>query len=222
MAVAPDFPDVICGLVNALSSICDWRGGRGSIGNEPMVTDQLQLVYRTSKQDTIPHGWMGKLETATQSQLDEGYLFGTGVIQTYGSLEDWIELIKKAHGTDFPPEVYEYFLFIYCHIKVLTACRGWSKAIGRFFTKFDRISKGANEAGIVIRLTEYLNRVVQQRWFKQTYRRNSHSGNLEVFEGNIHEASFSARIRLPASLEPPPIPSVLPFHTASHGYLFRV
>jgi hypothetical protein len=99
LAISPDFPDVVCGLVNALSSICDWRGYRGSTGSEPIVNEQLAIIFRATKQDFVPHGWMGKLEKVTKKQLSESYAHGTGLVRLVGPIEYWLALVEMAHGS---------------------------------------------------------------------------------------------------------------------------
>ena len=81
-----------------MASICDWRGGRGSIGNEPFVDDHFNLVQRPSKQDRTPRGWMGKLEDAARRQLNEVYAINTGLLRRFGNQEYWLSLVEMAFG----------------------------------------------------------------------------------------------------------------------------
>lgn len=108
LSVSPDFPDVICGLVNAMSSICDWRGNRGSTGNEPIVTESLSLQFRASKEDKTPFGWMGKLEKVTKQQIHDAYAYGAGSVRIAGSVEEWLTLVEAALGAELTEESYRY------------------------------------------------------------------------------------------------------------------
>ncbi|CAG8663003.1 559_t:CDS:2, partial [Acaulospora colombiana] len=146
LTVSPDFPDVICGFVNAMSSICDWRGGRGSTAQQPMVDEQLNLIFR-EEGDNTPRGWMGKLETVTKKQLLEGYGVGEGIMRTFGGLKEWRAIVQLAFGQDLPDD----------------QRRHWDKVLGRFFGPFNRYEKAVNETGFVIRLIEMLNRITQQK-----------------------------------------------------------
>ena len=91
-------PDVICGYVNAMAAICDWRGGRGSIGNEPIVDNHFVLIQRASKRDRTPVGWMGKLEETAKRQLNEVYTFNAGLLRRFGSPDYWFRLVETAFG----------------------------------------------------------------------------------------------------------------------------
>lgn len=98
LSISPDSPEAVCGLASALGSICDWRWGRGSISNEPIVDDQFHLHYRAN--DVTPYGWMGKLEAVTKKQLQESYTSGVGVIRYFGTREEWGRIIRNAYGAD--------------------------------------------------------------------------------------------------------------------------
>ncbi|KIM34507.1 glycosyltransferase family 41 protein [Serendipita vermifera MAFF 305830] len=195
LSVSPDFPDVVCGLVNALSSICDWRGNRGSINDEPIINEHLALEFRASKEDKTPYGWMGKLQTVTKQQLHDMYAHGTGVVRISGSIDNWLRLVENALGVDLGGEHY----------------RRWRTTFNRFYTDFSREEKAINEIGFIIRFVEFMNRIIQKRWYRDNY-----------IQSDIHKSSNSApalpykRIRLPGALEPPPVPSVLPFHTFTY------
>ncbi|PVG04770.1 protein prenylyltransferase [Serendipita vermifera] len=197
LAVSPNFPDVICGFVNAMSSICDWRGGRGSTAKQPMVDDQLNLIFR-EEGDHAPRGWMGKLETVTKKQLLEGYGVGEGIMRTFGELKEWRGIVQLALGQDLPD----------------LQRRHWDKILGRFYGPFNRYEKAVNETGFVIRLIELLNRITQQRWYRDHYVQESGTG--------VASSKLYRRFRLPGAMEPPPVPSVLPFHTFTYSLETRV
>ena len=77
--------------------------------------------------------------------------------------------------------------------------------MSRFYTDFRRGEKAINEVGFIIRFVEFMNRIIQQRWYRDAYLQNS--------DQNPSEVPSYKRIRLPGALEPPTVPSVLPFHT---------
>lgn len=81
-----------------MSSVCDWRGSRGSIGNEPVIDEQTRYHVRSDTTDTTPHGWMGLLETVTKKQLQDAYLGAVGVFGSSGPLEQWHKTFQNAYG----------------------------------------------------------------------------------------------------------------------------
>jgi hypothetical protein len=98
------------------------------------------------------------------------------------------------------------------HLKFidLQSCRRWDKLFRRFYTDFNREENAVNEIGFVIRLVEVMNRVLQRRWYN-----DAHGGAQRHWSEKTVVSPGYRRARLPGSLEPPPVPSVLPFHTVS-------
>lgn len=59
-----------------------------------------------------------------------------------------------------------------------------------------------------------LNRIIQQRWFYDMYG----DGSSESPRGEHDPLVMYKRLHLPDAMEPPLVPSVLPFHTVSCFY----
>ncbi len=73
--VNPDFPEALCGLVNALLAVCDW--------NEAYER-QPNLMSRVS--------------VLVNKQLDDGRMYGAGTLSSDKSIETWLQLIAQATG----------------------------------------------------------------------------------------------------------------------------
>jgi protein O-GlcNAc transferase len=186
-----------------MSTICDWRGGRGSTGGQPIIDEQLRITFR-DEGDRIPRGWMGKLENVTKEQLLEGYKVGKGIMKAFGELKEWSAIVQLAHGETMLDSQRRYVNSTSL-IAILTDSSHWETVLGRFYGSFNRYEKAMNETGFVIRLIEMLNRITQQRWYGDHYVQNSSEKSKP--------SKMYGRFRLPGAMESPPVPSVLPFHT---------
>ncbi|KAG8782097.1 hypothetical protein FRC16_002719, partial [Serendipita sp. 398] len=198
LLVAPRFPDVICGYVNALSAICDWRWGRGSIGNEPLVDVKFRFSLRPNKEDRVPSGWMGDMEIISRKQLIAAYSAGTGTVRALGTVESWIQVVR--HAMDVEPNINQR--------------RRWEIALKVFYTDFDRAQKAVNEVAFVIHLVESMNQVVQRRLYRDTYLT---SAPRTIIGPEEPRKRHYERVRLPGSLEAPTIPALLPFHCFTYA-----
>ncbi|ORE08880.1 TPR-like protein, partial [Rhizopus microsporus var. microsporus] len=76
--VNPNFVDAICGLANSLNAVCDWRG-RGTSGEEPGV-DQVGHYFVPSGSNARS-GWIGRVVDIVEKQLDEGAIWGAGILK---------------------------------------------------------------------------------------------------------------------------------------------
>lgn len=195
-------PDVVCGYVNAMASICDWRGGRGAIGNEPIVDDHFHLIQRSSRDDRTPSGWMGRLEETARKQLNEVYAVNSGLLRRFGSPEYWFSLVETAYGDG------------------ITAGerQKWKFLIGYYYTEFSRTEKAVNELAVIICLMEALNRVLQRRCYGETL--DGRASN--VGENTNLSSGHYLRLRLPRALGSPAVPALLPFHCFPHALDVRV
>lgn len=68
------------------------------MGNEPVIDEQTRYHVRSDTADTIPHGWMGLLETVTKKQLQDAYIRAVGAFSSSGSLEQWHKTFQNAYG----------------------------------------------------------------------------------------------------------------------------
>ncbi|KAI9315671.1 hypothetical protein BX666DRAFT_1839382, partial [Dichotomocladium elegans] len=100
--VNPNFVDAVCGLVNSLGGVCDWRG-RGGVGDEPTV-DQYGNFHPSVGDKNARSGWIGRVVEIVGKQLDDGAVWGVGILKTRldaqgKSLgERLAELLVEANG----------------------------------------------------------------------------------------------------------------------------
>lgn len=81
----PRFPEALCGLVNALLAVCDWKEVYSEDPNWP--------------------GWMASVSELVSSQLDEGSQYGMGVLQSEGSIQHWLDVIVRSIGDSRPSTI---------------------------------------------------------------------------------------------------------------------
>ena len=68
--VNPSLPEAVCGLVNSLCSVCDWRG-RGAMPDEVGVDDAGHVILPAPREEP---GWITRMAAVTDEQLKQGYL----------------------------------------------------------------------------------------------------------------------------------------------------
>lgn len=85
MQANPRFPEALCGLVNALLAVCDWKEVYSEDPNWP--------------------GWMSSVSELVSTQLDEGAQYGAGVLQSEGQIGHWIDLIVRSTGDSRPSTI---------------------------------------------------------------------------------------------------------------------
>ena len=97
----PDFAEAVCGLANALNSVCNWNG-RGGIRSPGNSRDRWHVgeageLY-DSKDSTIPGGgWIERVVTIVNKQLQDGEGWGKGVLQSVGTHQMLRQLVH-AYG----------------------------------------------------------------------------------------------------------------------------
>lgn len=192
--------------MNALSAVCDWVG-RGGVEDDWIVDDSgLLSVPSISGQKS---GYIGNISDLIAQQLVEGTHYGKGAMKKTGTVDEWLEVISQA--------VYDLSANQIGHIADL-----WRSRIGFFMTDYDR--SAYNEGGFIIRLVERLMRRVQRRWYSDLYGDMlSAPPSVNFPLTTVNEASKFTyrRPKLPASLLPPPVPTVLPFHTFTYPVTAR-
>jgi protein O-GlcNAc transferase len=130
------------------------------------------------------------------------------------TLDEWLDLAQKARGTPFREEVR----------------RRWRENFSRFYSDSREADASINEAGFVIRLVsscsrsdwimflkisaqiEWLQRRLQRKWYIEAYGK-AISVDKTVRPMTKRQGSSFLRPAIPASIAPPPVPSILPFHT---------
>ncbi|KAH8927877.1 glycosyltransferase family 41 protein [Atractiella rhizophila] len=198
--IEPNFPEAVCGLVNALGGVCDWNG-RGSVGDDPVVTEDGKLlpVPVPDVNGKYPaSGWMGRIVTLVDRQLEEGKKFGRGILKANNNLEYWMDFVAW----------------------IMTGERK-SAALGRHEEIWKRslqvfLNGGLhpyNEGGFLVRLVELGMRRTQHRWYRDSYGKA-----LNAFPGMQlnNDTTAYQRPTLPSNLPGPAVPTVLPFHTFTY------
>ncbi|KAG0229282.1 hypothetical protein BGW41_003075 [Actinomortierella wolfii] len=201
--INPNFSEAVCGLVNALGGVCDWRG-RGGVGAVSVSSDGQLTVINTTGMKTIPRsGWMGRVVEIVEKQLNEGALWGMGVVRTF--YNDIWSLILRAF-LDSDPHHPDADL--------------WKERLDGWIRRRDA-SDRRNEGGWIIRLFERATRRLQRSWYLESY---EPFGPMAKKPGSSSTSSASAvnllekyrRPMIPHGMAPPPVPTVLPFHTFTY------
>ncbi|KAF8708355.1 Glycosyl transferase family 41, partial [Rhizoctonia solani] len=188
----PYFPESIVGLAGVLGSICDWQG-RGGLSSDVYLDVSGNIVVLEEGQlDSRPPGILDKILEICDSQIISAYYASSGIIASDRTLEQWMEIVEACLGP-FSTE----------------RRQRWETCLGRFYKPFDRAEKRVYEAGAVVRLIEMLSRVLQRRWYMDSY------GSGAYLKGKTRELDRSKyrRPRLPAAMVAPLSLSILPFHT---------
>ena len=172
--VNPNFPEALCGLVNALLAVCDWRE-----------------VYEQ------PQPLMTRVGELVDKQLTEGCHYGAGTMQLDKPLQTWLSIILNALG-DVRPETQTQ----------------WMERLQVFFVPIEQRDQSICEGSFVIRLTEFMLRKLQRRWYLDLAVRSQVAGT--VLRPTAQEAASYPRPLLPSRLIAPAVPTVLPFHTFTY------
>ncbi|KAI0361625.1 TPR-like protein [Trametes cingulata] len=201
--VNPSLPEAVCGLVNSLCSICDWRG-RGAVAYEVGVDDAGYAIPPGPHAQT---GWITHMVGVTDAQIAQGFQASAGAPALQGVMDECLRALALARGRPL---------------------RGEETA--RWQARFQRLARGGaeeraqrrvNEAGFLIRFIDWVQPQMQRRWYMKAYGKvlAVEKGGA-TSEGNYH--GFFIRPALPKTLQPPPVPSVLPFHTFTYPLTPRV
>ncbi|KAI7903720.1 uncharacterized protein BX663DRAFT_507366 [Cokeromyces recurvatus] len=197
--VNPNFVDAICGLVNSLSGVCDWRG-RGGVGNEASV-DQYGHYFGPTGNKHSKSGWIGHVVDIVEKQLDEGAIWGAGILKTQQSFD-------KTIG--------DYLLdrIAFC-LKENYDVQLWKSRLAFFDKHHSNTNIKRNEGGWLIRLVERIMRRLQHRWYLEAYYDNKMDSKKRIVVTSEMIQKY-ARPLLPSTLATPPVPTVLPFHTFTY------
>jgi predicted O-linked N-acetylglucosamine transferase (SPINDLY family) len=192
--VNPNFVDAVCGLVNSLSGVCDWRG-RGAVGDEASV-DQFGNYFAANGTQA---GWIAHVVEIVEKQLDEGALWGAGILKT-------------PIGTKTVGEALVERMLMACQTS--ESARVWKSRLNFFASD---ICTKKDEGGWLIRLMERVMRRLQHAWYLEAYANNKVSKIVVT----MTSAEKYARPLMPASLPSPPVSTVLPFHTFTYPLTAR-
>lgn len=199
--VNPNFVDAVCGLVNSLSGVCDWRG-RGGVGNEASV-DQYGHYFPPTGNFNAKSGWIGHVVDIVEKQLDEGAIWGAGILKMLCGTESvgqrLIQQMMECSGTQHKAE-------------------SWKSRLAFYASSNDKLKR--DEGGWVIRMIERIMRRLQHKWYLETYATGSSSNQRRIVV-TPELAEKYARPLIPSSLASPPVPTVLPFHTFTYPLTAR-
>jgi predicted O-linked N-acetylglucosamine transferase (SPINDLY family) len=180
---SPDFAEAVCGLANALNSVCGWQG-RGGIADDNGSRDRWHvdptgMLMDATKPGAISSGWIKRVVDLVDKQLAVGSQWGQGAIdQKFVShilrciavtVRDRAELEERATS-------------------LTRALKSWSG------------SKWEGQR--VVRLIERVIKRLTWQWYHDIY----------IAPRKLPTSSYE-RPALPQSLPVPAAPTVLPFHT---------
>lgn len=201
--VNPHFVDAVCGLVNSLGGVCDWRG-RGGVGDEATV-DQFGNFYPSAGDPKARSGWIGRVVEIVEKQLDDGALWGVGILKLQ------VDQQGKSLGEHLA-EVLVQTTVNESESAALVAL--WTKRLAHFA---DKKATKRNEGGWLIRLIERIMRRMQRNWYIEQYGETVQSSLAQqpIVVGKDAAQRYQ-RPLIPSSLPAPPVPTVLPFHTFTY------
>lgn len=191
-------PEATCGLISSLNAVCDWRG-RGKAAGESFAVDEDGYIREVAgfEGNTYP-GWMTKMVATCETQLNLVYSQNLGAIQSARSLKEWLELIEWTIGKQLDGR----------------ERANWTASLSPFYQDSANDRKYINEGGFLIRFNEWAERRLQHRWYLLMFGELLESQEKMARPSASDEgASAFLRPTLPSFLGPPPVPSVLPFHT---------
>ncbi|CAO3680841.1 unnamed protein product [Umbelopsis ramanniana] len=203
--VNANFVDAICGLVNSLGGICDWRG-RGSVGDEHGV-DAVGRFIPYSGDVKSCSGWIGRVVQIVDKQLQEGVIWGTGVLK-------W----KQVNGLHFLEDLVDCAVRSISHDANIRA-NAKKILMKRGVAIMQKSNDKVNEGGWVIRLIERTIRRLQRSWYIATYGATitaDKSVTLPAIMVSSNLAQKYKRPAIPSMLPTPAVPTVLPFHTFTY------
>ncbi|KZT02719.1 glycosyltransferase family 41 protein [Laetiporus sulphureus 93-53] len=190
-----NLPEAICGLVNSLCSVCDWRG-RGTVPQGIGVDDSGGVIPPSSEGRA---GWITKMVEICEQQIDAGYMQNVGVIRKSATVDEWLQVVETARGRSLRED----------------EKARWRKCLGRYYGDENRLLGGINETGFIIRFIDWVQPRLQRQWYLKAYGRTV-SSDQPMLGNSSDLAGFFLRPILPANLSSPLVPSVLPFHTFTY------
>ena len=191
----PDLPEAVCGLLNSMASVCDWRG-RSCYYDEYGVDLEGNLQEPESTMHEPRPGLMAKMLHITERQLELAYVENVHAMSATRSVDDWLVCIQAAYGRDLRPDEHE----------------GWHKIIRQFYDPLDRPHRHINEAGFLLRLLDWLQPRLQRNWYIKAFGKvMSQDKQLTTDPEDLGEQF--PRPTIPRTMSPPVVPSLLPFNT---------
>ncbi|KAJ1979811.1 hypothetical protein H4R34_002683 [Dimargaris verticillata] len=229
----PEFVDALCGMANALSGVCDWRGRTGfatriatarDLPQERELDDLakklFQIILPKAQQAEVATnptrlgamGWMDRVVSIVELQLLDGMQWGKGVLlassQDTAALEQFLTGVLQAFGPGSQAvplrcKLYYWYQTLQKQRQGTPLTRAEHQAL-QFMTQSVR-----NEGGWCIRVVERCLRWIQRRWYMDLYHHHDYTKDPQDISQRY------VRPWLPP-LPPPPVPTVLPFHTFTY------
>ncbi|KAF9580373.1 hypothetical protein BGW38_003014, partial [Lunasporangiospora selenospora] len=205
--INPNFSEAVCGLVNALGGVCDWRG-RGGVGPTGVTADGQLIVLPITDPGKPPvAGWMGRVSEIVEKQLNEGALWGAGLVRVFR--HDLWQLILRA--------------FLDSNLKHPDVGL-WQARLDAWCSRSD-FKDRRNEGGWIIRLQERAARRLQRKWYLENCQAatsaSSAPGSTIPRRSSVELSKSYQRPMLPPGMAAPPVPTVLPFHTFTYPLTAR-
>ncbi|KAI0669899.1 TPR-like protein [Trametes maxima] len=209
---SPALPEAVCGLANALGSVCDWRA-RGAVPGEAVGVDAAGRAVLLATSGQAQAGWIVDMAAVTGRQLELGYVGGVGMLAMRTALGECLRALAAAQG------------------RALTAgeVARWTARFRRlasedFGNGEERVRRRVNEAGFLLRFIDWVQPRMQRRWYVRAYGKTVAVEKAAAMS-DADDSSLRGlflRPTLPKTLQPPPVPSVLPFHTFTYPLSPRV
>ncbi len=84
----PDFAEAVCGLANALNSVCKWDG-RGGVHHRGGIQDRWHVddggvLYDSKQSPNASHGWIERVVVIVEKQLLDGQNWGKHILKSVG------------------------------------------------------------------------------------------------------------------------------------------
>ncbi|KAI9598712.1 glycosyl transferase family 41-domain-containing protein [Syncephalis fuscata] len=193
--VNPDFSEAVCGLVNALGGVCDWRGRGGVAAGW-----------------TSERGWMEKVIEIVDKQLADSRGWANGVLT---NTEDGRKFVKEIQLAWLG---FSSVAFNEREMDIKQLIPKWLNP--------NELMQLRNQGGWVFRALDKCLRRIQHYWYIDQHSNNmnptcskSHRYRRQLIGSIKRQRPMTAddyrRPRLPL-MAPPPVPTVLPFHTFTY------
>ncbi|ORX56171.1 TPR-like protein [Hesseltinella vesiculosa] len=258
--VNPNFVDAVCGLINALCGVCDWRG-RGYTWltsaklstsssshllqnnahqrhlhgvHDPGYVDNYgnwQPLLMSSPTLTAGSGWMARLVSIVEQQLDEGAAWGAGHLVKRKLEPAAGRVSSKTEGMELLQVLWDDLLLplwtvLYGHddrgqTSMPSFMAQWEQRLAFYMNDDGKLKAKKNEGGWLVRLVERITRRLQRHWYLSKYGQApgslSSTAAVTPMVPTADEKQKYARPALHTYVSNTPlVPTVLPFHTFTY------
>ncbi|KAI0348056.1 TPR-like protein [Trametopsis cervina] len=191
-----DLPEAVCGLVSSMASVCDWRG-RDSSTNECGVDDNGRYLPSGAPSGAFTGpSLMQRMVNICDAQLNAAYYHNLHCVSATQTLFSWTDALQTVFDRPLSQMEYDH----------------WSALFRQFGEVEDRAAVKLNEGGFVIRFINWLQPRLQRRWYVKVYGKALVADREMTTDPQLYSNLFN-RPKLPRTMSPPVVPSVLPFNT---------